>query len=1159
MHKKLSENPKVRVLSALAFLVILCLSLPVQAQPWRLLPEDPEALDELIVLLAPPFQGPLVRQVVEGVASRRGLDRAFQAGNPLSARPALTHRRSAAPALAGDPDDPRARLERYVVLRYPKGTDLDRVMAELARSPHVLHVEKNVLFHLSSVTPNDPLLSEQWGHFTLGLPNAWSREKGHAYVGFIDTGLEANHPDLRPFSTFVEQNGVCSYTGTTFEGGNFRPQLSWNFDAGRCNVGELLQFSPYAGHGTHVSGIVGATPNNGIGVSGVCWNCSLMMAMPEFASSDSLFLASAADALTFLVDNGTQAVSMSWGIADLGCSDTSGDPNGLGMFCQALAYAERRDVALMAAPGNDKTPIEFPASDSRVLSVGGIESTGVFWDRADEGNGCPCDWPDRPSSWNTLCTATPTFECGSNFTSGLPDAPETQDLVAPSKAVLSSIYTGRDWNTFLGCGDSTHPEAGYGLCTGTSMASPYVMGVIGVLRSANPLLSKAAIRDALVKNASRANSWDSRYGYGVPNVDASVSAVLGRAGGQTLRNRLTPLFALYSSGAGAHLYTTVPQMASGAYWDPVTPYDPAFTFPLTPPVVPGYSAYPGTQCQVSPCFDVQPRASVYLFTSDAAPWTGAPALVPLYRMSYRGAWNGNPNNRSFFYSTEKSGVELGKSIGYQLDGIEGYLFPRATAGSVCTVPGTTRLLRLYNAQIDDYAIFPESEEQTHRNAGYASQSGLNDWIGCVHPNVDSDSDTVINGFEDLAGTNPVAYDTDCDNLSDGEELLVYDSNGYGDPLQGSCVALNRLISDSFSGAASAVHGRTTETGGVTWTALPAARINGERVIDGASIAGVPFNPSALKGNPTVAVTADVDPNLSAWVGAGFADQATAPYWSSGKIWALVRSNGNYSVFTPAGQVAGTIPGTPVNGFHKLTVQYTASTRQAVVTINNVQVFSQILATAPNIQYAGFHMYQAAGGRLDNFQVLSQGVAVISDTFSGSGSVHGRTTPVGGATWAAQPGAVLSSGAVIDGAAIAGVPFDPSTLAGSPTVAVSADADPSVSEWVGIGFADQATGPYWSHGKLWVLVRSTGGYSVITATGQGTNGTIPGTPVNGFHRLLVRFTPSTLLATVSINGVQVYSQTLSAPLDIRYAGFHMYRAAEGGGKLDNFEVTSTSNP
>jgi hypothetical protein len=346
---------------------------------------------------------------------------------------------------------------------------------------------------------------------------------------------------------------------------------------------------------------------------------------------------------------------------------------------------------------------------------------------------------------------------------------------------------------------------------------------------------------------------------------------------------------------------------------------------------------------------------------------------------------------------------------------------------------------------------------------------------------------------------------------------------------------------------------------VTWTALPAARVEGGRVIDAASIGGVPFNPSTLGGNPTVAVTADLDPTLSAWVGAGFADQATMPYWSSGKIWALLRSTGTYSVFTPAGEVAGTIPGTAVNGFHKLKVQYTPSTRQTVVWINNVQVLSQVLATAPDIHYAGFHMYQSAGGRVDNFQVLSQGVAVISDTFSGSGSVQGRPAQTGGVTWTALPGAVLSGGVVIDSGAIAGVPFNPSTLIGNPTIAVSADADPAFSDWVGVGFADQATEPYWSAGKLWVLVRGTGGYSVFTPAGQVASGTIPGTPVNGFHRLLVRFTPSTLVATVSINGVQVYSQTLSTAPDIRYAGFHMYRAAEGGGKLDNFEVTASANP
>src|SRR3954466_8631822 len=75
-----------------------------------------------------------------------------------------------------------------------------------------------------------------------------------------------------------------------------------------------------------------------------------------------------------------------------------------------------------------------------------------------------------------------------------------QDLVAPAKDVLSTVYTGRDWiTTLIVCGDGAAVD-GYGLCTGTSMAAPpFVSGIAGLLRSASPLLGRADIRRLLVE------------------------------------------------------------------------------------------------------------------------------------------------------------------------------------------------------------------------------------------------------------------------------------------------------------------------------------------------------------------------------------------------------------------------------------------------------------------------------------------------------------------------------------------------------------------------------------------------------------------------------------------------------------------------------------
>lgn len=1143
-----------RNILAVTLIVMACLLLPTLSRSAE--PNDGREkthLDEIIVLLAAGENAPAPEQVVTGIHDKSGLDQSFLAGNPKGARLALTHRATGALAerLAREPDSPRARLERYVVLEYPEGVDLDAVMAVLAAHPRVLHVEKNRLFSLSAVSVDDPFFPEQWGHPMLQVPEAWERTEGHAFVGLIDTGLQVDHPDLRAFGAHEERiitgddgapRTVCGYQDGTFEGGNFRPHLSWDFWNQDCNVDELEDISDPdpeddpAGHGTHVAGIVGATGDNGEGVTGVCRHCSVMMAKFNHRGTEEAALDTGADALHFLIQGGAQVASMSWGIAGLDCS---GAQNELGIFCQALALAEERDLTLMAAPGNDKTDIEFPASDPRVLSIGGIESDGEFWDEADD-EGCPYSG---------------TIECGSNFTSTPGSA--QQDLVAPAQEVLSTMYQGYDSNCRLGCGDSTHPGVGYGFCTGTSMSSPYVAGVAGLLRSLNPLLDKNEIRDALITNSDRAGAWDPKFGYGVPDAAASADAVLGTVVGEVLPNRLTPLFDLYSPDAESHLSTTVPQMAAAAVRGTEVYFSPGVPAPVVAPLVAGYTEFPGAGCIIGPCSD-QPRAWVHLFTTHTPPFAGAPPLVPLYRMSFDEPWNGNLANRSFFYTTEEEGIVRFKEVGYELDGIEGYLFRRCTPEPACIPQGAVRLYRLYHLERDDYALFPESQEQAFRNAGYISQSTLNDWIGYVYPNADADGDRVVDGFELVAGTDPQVADSDCDGASDGEELLDYDSDGYGDPLEGPCAAGDLHVADSFTGDGP-LDGRLTEIGAAAWTARPGAEVIAGRVRDSAAVGGLPFDPATLRGEPVVTLSAGVDPTSSPWVGVGFASQATAAYPTAGALWTLLRENGTYTVRDGSGPLAsGTIPGTATGGFHRVEIEYDVATNRAAFRLNGVEVHSQVLAAVPDIRFAGFEMRRAAegGARLDDLQLTTARAVLLSDTFAGKGSLDGRQAEVGG-VWSARRGAVVDGDRVVDSAAIGGVPFDLGGLAGDRVVVVRGDVDPTASGWVGLGFASEAAKAYWASGELWALLRESGTYSLHDGNGPLASGAIPGPLAGGYHEMEIEYHTGSRRAVLRIDGSEVYSGILAAAPDIRFAGFHMHGA--GGGKLDDFEVQATVVP
>jgi serine protease len=289
----------------------------------------------------------------------------------------------------------------------------------------------------------------------------------------------------------------------------------------------------------------------------------------------------------------------------------------------------------------------------------------------------------------------------------------------------------------------------------------------------NPLLSAAEVR-SILQNTARFTG-DATLGRGIVSAQGSVLATLGVSNAARVYNRLTPLFSLYSAGAGDYLYTTVPQMASAAINDTgrrkysSTP-NPTAVSGATPyvsrgadPAVAGYSAFPGGAGQI-------PRAAVFLFTN---PSTFLAAdrksqLVPLYRLSYVADSATNPNNRDHTYTTDAAGIAAYQSVGYKLDGIEGYLYAKTA-----TVAGTVKLLRRYHPGRDDHAIFPESQLAAMLAEGYTQLSG-SDWLGWVYPNVDSDGDGLIDGFEAVLGTNQLGVDTDLDGRWDGVEYPLAD-------------------------------------------------------------------------------------------------------------------------------------------------------------------------------------------------------------------------------------------------------------------------------------------------------------------------------------------------------------------------------------------------
>jgi hypothetical protein len=120
------------------------------------------------------------------------------------------------------------------------------------------------------------------------------------------------------------------------------------------------------------------------------------------------------------------------------------------------------------------------------------------------------------------------------------------------------------------------------------------------------------------------------------------------------------------------------------------------------------------------------------------------------------------------YTTDRAEIAAYKNDRYNLDGIEGYIFPKNEPQP----NGTVKLYRKYNPARDDHAIFPESMLSYMASQGYTVNSG-SEWIGYVFPNQDSDGDGLIDGYELMLRTDIHNSDSDFDGISDGIEVISY--------------------------------------------------------------------------------------------------------------------------------------------------------------------------------------------------------------------------------------------------------------------------------------------------------------------------------------------------------------------------------------------------
>lgn len=141
-------------------------------------------------------------------------------------------------------------LNAYLVK--PAEDSLQGTMVRAMAVPGIRYAQPNNRIQpLTVFSPDDMLYPIQWHYPLIRLPQAWSVTTGDSSIriAVIDSGVKKDHPDLASRLDFA---------------------YGYNF------VGRNTNFDDDTGHGTHVTGTIGAVTDNNLGVAGVMWNVDIL-------------------------------------------------------------------------------------------------------------------------------------------------------------------------------------------------------------------------------------------------------------------------------------------------------------------------------------------------------------------------------------------------------------------------------------------------------------------------------------------------------------------------------------------------------------------------------------------------------------------------------------------------------------------------------------------------------------------------------------------------------------------------------------------------------------------------------------------------------------------------------------------------------------------
>jgi len=332
----------------------------------------------------------------------------------------------------------------YLVSVEPAALDsVSNLTNALAAAACVDIAEPDYVVTVADTTPNDSSFSKLWGMRKIDMPKVWDMSVGsdESVVAVFDTGTDLDHADL--VNNLWHNSGEIPGNDIDDDNNGYVDDVyGWDFYAEDNDPNDVY------GHGSHVAGTIGAEGNNAVGVAGVNWNVKIMTI--KFFGRDPTgvlegFASDAADGMYYVISQKRRGIPVrvtnhSWGGSGFSY-----------ILRDAMDIAGGQGIMHVVAAGNN----------------------GSLNNDTD---------PQYPASYtldSILSIANTTQSDGLNSSSHY--GATSVDIGAPGTSIYSISMGG-----------------GYKYMSGTSMSSPHVAGVAGLMFAYMPELSRQQVRQAIL-------------------------------------------------------------------------------------------------------------------------------------------------------------------------------------------------------------------------------------------------------------------------------------------------------------------------------------------------------------------------------------------------------------------------------------------------------------------------------------------------------------------------------------------------------------------------------------------------------------------------------------------------------------------------------------